>query len=457
MRRRILCALGASIALACHPGEGKLAFVGGNVWDGSGTPPILDAVIIVAGDSIEAIGPPDAVKVPRGAELRRLDGKWIIPGLIDAHAHTEQWMLGRLLANGVTAVRDAGGWQDSIVALRDAIALGSILGPRLFIAGAVIDGIPPSLPSAQGVRTPVQARRAIDNRRGEIDASHAMISTKITRPILQALVDEAKVLRLPVGAHLGRVDAVTAARDGISVIEHLSGIVEASVPDPAPYFRAHRNFDAGWKAFLHGWNRLDSARIDRTARTLADIGVAVVPTLFNQTTFAHLNDQAFIDSLDLGGVPDSIRQAWAIPALIRRAALRRSDFSAFRRSLDRQRLFVRRFHAARGLIAAGSNTPFPLLAPGRSLHREIAALVQAGLSTREALQSATRNAAALLDAPELGTLHAGGAADFLVLNGNPLENIGNLDGIDLVIFRGIVYAPEDFLTPRPSPQPPDAP
>ena len=85
-------------------GAGKTAYIGATVFDGSGAPPILDAVIIVADGHIEAIGTDDLVKVPRGALELHLDGKWVIPGLIDSHVHAASWTLTRFLAYGVTSV-----------------------------------------------------------------------------------------------------------------------------------------------------------------------------------------------------------------------------------------------------------------------------------------------------------------------------------------------------------------
>ncbi len=127
---------------ACDSGVGKVVYAGGTLWNGTGVPPIFDAVVIVSDGHIEAAGPPDLVAIPRGADVRRVDGRWLIPGLIDAHAHLERWMMSPFLAHGITAVRGAGGEKDSVVALRDDALLGSTLSPRLYISGAAIDAAP---------------------------------------------------------------------------------------------------------------------------------------------------------------------------------------------------------------------------------------------------------------------------------------------------------------------------
>ncbi len=428
--------------IACDSGEGKVVYAGGTLWSGTGVPPILDAVIIVSDGHIEEAGAPDIVSIPRKAEVRRVDGRWIIPGLIDAHAHVERWMVPAMLASGITAVRGTGGERDSVVALRDDVLLGNELAPRLFISGSAIDGAP-ARPPATGVSTGTEARRAIDQL-VLIDAAQAMLAPKITRALLIPLIDEANSLLVPVTGHLGKIDAIAAAELGVTAIDYLSGVVEASVSDPNVYFRAHSNFYAGWKLVLQGWSSLDSARIDRTARALADAGVIMIPTLHYHEAFSRLRDTQYIASLDHSMVSEEIRQSWNITRLIRDARLTSRDFQAFRRARPRQNLFVRRFRAAGGIIAAGSNAPETLMAPGAGLHAELRQLVSAGLSIKDALLAATRDAARLVASDSLGTIQAGAVADFLVLTADPMADIANARAIEFVVFKGERYYPEDL-------------
>jgi len=237
----------ALLLAACKaPGDGVIALEGATLINGSGGRPVEDALLLVKAGHIEVAARVNEVKVPRGASVLSLTGKTIIPGLIDSHAHVERWAIERYLVWGVTTVRDLGAsGTDSGLALRSAVNLGSVLGPRMFTAGAMIDGVPPTYPAATGVATPGQGRQAVDQR-AVAGTDLVKIYTKITPQLLAAIMDEAATLRLPVAAHLGKTDAITAARAGVESLEHMAGVVQAAAPDPAPYFQAHDRFLAGW-------------------------------------------------------------------------------------------------------------------------------------------------------------------------------------------------------------------
>lgn len=429
----------ACLLPGCHPGKGKTAYLGATVWDGTGAPPVADAVVLVDQDGhIERVGPRDSVRVPRGAAEVRLDGKWIIPGLIDARGHAARWTLTRFLAYGVTTVRDAGSPQDSILALRQATLLGSILGPRLYVSGAAIDAAPGSPASAKMVTTTEDARKAVDVL-ALSDASQVMVRSGIDSTLLAAVLDEATSVTLPVAGLLGKVDAVRAARMGMKAIDGLTGIVEAAAANPAPYLKAHDDFYQGWNLAERGWAALDSTTLQQTAEALRQAGVAIIPALGWHELWAHLEDSTYLTTLDLAGVPQSIHDGWDVPDLVARARLGYDDYLAFRKSRPVQDRFVRIYHRLRGLLAAGSDAANPLLAPGAALHDELALLVGAGLTPGEALLAATRDAARLLNADSLGVVRAGAVADFLILSASPLDAIANARKIEAVVSRGVYH------------------
>ncbi|HXE58216.1 MAG TPA: amidohydrolase family protein [Gemmatimonadales bacterium] len=430
-------ALAAGLVAGCGPREtDRLALVGATVVDGSGGAPLRDVVIIVRAGRIDTIAPRGRVEIPKSAERIDLTGRWIIPGLIDAHAHATRWALPRYLAAGITTLRDVHGHQDSILALRNEVNLNAVVGPRLFVAGAMIDGAPATYPDAAAVGGEGEARKAVDQR-AIADVDFVKTYTRITPDLLRAILDEATTLQLPVTAHLGLTDAVTAARLGVRAIEHLSGIPEAALADPAPLYAAHRQgFFAGWNASERSWARLDSAGLARVARALAERRTILVPTLVVHENLSRADAPDALAHPDIAVMPDSEIVRWNLPDLIRRAGWTAGDFAAFRAARAQQDLFVREFRAAGGTIVAGSDASNQLLPPGPSLHRELELLVNAGLTPGDALLAATRNAAELLGADSLGRVRPGAAADLVVLDADPLVDIRNTRRVERVMLRG---------------------
>jgi len=193
-------------------GDGVIALEGATLIDGSGRAPVTDAVILVKDGHIQAVARVNEIPVPRGALRMNLIGKAVIPGLVDSHAHVERWAVERYLAWGVTTVRDLGASStDSSIALKNDLNLGSVLGPRMFTSGAMIDGAPPTYPAATAVRTRAEVRRAVDQR-AVAGADLIKIYTKVTADLLPPLLDEAPrrdVQQLVANLQLAYADAAT--------------------------------------------------------------------------------------------------------------------------------------------------------------------------------------------------------------------------------------------------------
>lgn len=425
-------------------GPEGIALVGGTVFDGSGGPPLRDAVIIVRDGHVERIAPRAGFDMPGRMEEIDITGKWVIPGLIDAHAHVEPWALDRYLAYGVTSVRNLHGPLDSILALRDRVKLGGQRGPRIYSTGAMVDGDPPTYPDALGVSGPGAARRAVDSLvlRG-VDG--LKLYSRMDSALLGAALDEARTFNLRATGHLGLTDAVTAAGLGLRSIEHLSGIPEAIRGNRDALMSAHRRgFFSGWTAFARSWSTLDSTELARIAQGLAERQVVLVPTLILHETLSRLGDSALYRDPALRAVPPAAIRDWNTPDMIRRAGWSQEDFDAFRRSLPAMDRFIRVFRAAGGIVAVGTDAVNQQLIPGESTHREMELLVRAGLAPEDALLAATRNGALLIGADSIGTIAPGRAADLVVLGADPLRNIGNTKSIERVMVRGVLV-PLDSL------------
>jgi imidazolonepropionase-like amidohydrolase len=434
-----------AFVLACSPTEqATTAYVGATVLDGTGRV-LTNAVLIESGGHIVSIGPRDSIAIPPGATVVPLDERWIIPGLIDGHAHAGESTVARYLSYGVTSVRHVGGNLERLTSLNQKISADSTRGPRLYLAGETLTGSPRVWPGQVELHAPADADTVVA-RLAAGGVSQIKLYTHTTREIMEAVVRAARTHNIPVTAHLGYVDAVSAAEAGVNALEHLSGIVESTVADPTPFYKAHEQFPAGWMTFVRGWATLDSIALDGTASKLARTGVTLVPTLVQSETYARVLDSTYAAGLDLSSVTDAEQKAWNLPDLVSRYAITPADRPVLAESRRRQELFIRLFTITGGKVVAGSDSPNQLLAPGASLHEELALLVRAGLTPAEALHSATAGAATLLRADSIGVLKPGAVADFVVLSASPLEDIRNSRLIEAIVARGRSRAPIELRT-----------
>ena len=428
------------LLLGCKPGAADgIALLGATLIDGTGGPALTDAAVVIRRGKVESVGTRAAFQLPRGTTEVDLTGRWIIPGLIDAHTHLIQagtWAPSRYLAWGVTTVRDAHGPLDAVVAFRRRANAGQILSPRIYAAGSMIDGLPTTYPDAIGVNSENDARKAVD-RLVSSGVDFIKVYSHVDVPLLRAIIDEAHTFNVGVVGHLGMADAVAASKVGISSIEHLTGVPEAVSPQRSSLIAAHyRGFFPGWTAFERSWASLDRGTLTQLAGRLANEKITLVPTLILHETLSRLNDPSLQRDQAMLAVPDASKRDWDVPGMITRAGWTDSEFEAFRESRATQDLFVRTFAAAGGRIVTGTDSPNQLLVPGYSEHRELELLVRAGLSTREALRAATRNAAVLLGVDSLGLLAPGKVADLIVLTKDPLSDIRNTQSIEAVMSRG---------------------
>ncbi len=435
---RALACLTALLAACAPRHKDRIALVGGNIISGAGDAVLRDAVIVVYQGRIETVAPREGFAIPKTAVEVDVTGRWIIPGLIDGHAHTERWALGRYVAAGVTSLRDLHGQGDSILALKEEVSLGGVVAPRIYSAGAMIDGIPPTYGDATGIRDGDQARRAVDAR-AVAGVDYIKTYTRITPELFKPLLDEAGTFNLKITAHLGLTDALTAMKLGVASIEHMSGVPEASGNAEKFYTEHRKSFFAGWNYFERSWASLDSSSLTRVATALAEGRVTLVPTLVLHETFSRLDDPAVLGSDDVKSVPDSIVARWNVPDLKARAGWDDAQFAAFRASRANQDLFLRAFRSAGGRIVAGTDAANQMLVPGWSLHTELELLVNAGLTPEDAIETATRNTAQLLGADSLGLVAPGKLADLVVLKANPLTDIRNTRSVERVMVRGQLY------------------
>src|SRR5262245_42691903 len=117
-----------------------LALEGGTLIDGTGRAPVTDAIVLVEGSRIKAVGARGQVQVPSNANVIRLNGRTILPGLIDGHVHLRDWQVPMFLPYGVTTIADIHNDTAWSVAQREALKSDKMIGPRMYVSGARVTG-----------------------------------------------------------------------------------------------------------------------------------------------------------------------------------------------------------------------------------------------------------------------------------------------------------------------------
>jgi len=402
-----------------------LAIVGGTLIDGTGAAPVQDAAVVIRDGRIIAAGPRDKVKIPKNANVVEATGKTILPGLWDMHAHFEQVEWGPIyLAAGVTTVRDCGNEFEFITAVRDAVAQGRGLGPRLLLAG-IVDGSGPLMLGVERVDTPEQGRMWVD-RYHAAGFQQMKIYSSVKLEVLKAVADEAHRLGMTVTGHvpegLNAYQTIEAGQDQINHIQYIDDIMKA--PLPATATRMER-YKAGADVDL------DSAEARKALAFLKEHHTVVDPTMALMEFFTATSAKPPL-SFEPGVAkvaPELAEQLTDVGPATERSQIGEKVF-------EKEIAIVGALHRAGIPIVAGTDQTVP----GYSLHREMEIYVQAGFTPMEAIQAATIVPARVMGVEkELGTVEKGKRGDLILIDGNPLEDIRNARSVEYVITNGAMY------------------
>lgn len=429
-------------------GDNSLAIVNVFVIDSTGAPARSDMTVIVKNGRIFSLGPSAEVSVPKGIRILSGVGKYLIPGLWDAHVHA-LWDADRpkqffplFLANGVTNVREMGGPMPAAdqVRWRQRVASGEVAGPDLVVSGPFVDGPRPVYAGSVAVADGTTARKAVDDLKG-FGVDFIKVYSQIPREAYFALADEARKKRIPFVGHVPlQVDVGEASDAGQASVEHLMGVLLA----------ASSRGEELKNRLLSGTNinelngelvdTFDPSRAAALFSRFVRNGTWQVPTLTIRHARPFLAELAASDDPRLKYMPKAILAGWTSrddPRQPGTAAALESRKRVYRKELE----VVGAMNRAGVRIAAGTDTPNPFCFPGFSIHDELVLLVEAGLSPMEALQAGTRNAAVMTGrGADLGTVEKGKVANLVLLDANPLLDIRNTRKIDSVVLHGRVLS-----------------
>jgi imidazolonepropionase-like amidohydrolase len=411
-----------------------------------------DRRVVVAGTRITAVdsgaaGGPRGARGARGARVVDGRGKYLIPGLVDSHVHLF-WGAGAtpdtlailrwLLANGVTSIREASGTgrERELVALRERIARGETVGPRLYVSGTA---------SMRNVaRYGVHDLRELIPRLAAIGVDGIKV-LHLTRAETLTALDEARRAGLPAYGHTHLAGMVQrpelpfgftsypldAVRGGLSGMMHVTSATPApdwaqEPPPPGATLEAQLAYiDAQWTRALEGWLARGEGEEQALIDTMVARGTWLEPTLVVDDIYARPERyRAHPGEASVGAAAAASWRGSPDTALVRRRSA----------VMPRLESFVRRFAAAGGLVLAGTdNAPLP----GFGLADELALLVEAGLSPAAALRTATTSPArAFGRSDRLGAVERDRLADLVLLDADPLVDVRNVRRIDAVVANG---------------------
>jgi len=400
---------------------------------------VRDAVIIVAGGKILWTGPAREARLPDGFRTVDFGTKTVIPGLIDSHGHlfgglvtrhTTCDLLGPLyLAAGVTTVRSPGSMEpEGDMGFRNRVDSGRYLGPRVFHSGPYIEGDPVTVAWMNPVRTPEEVRLKIESwiRAG---ATSVKVYANLKGDLLRTAIEFGHLHGVKVIGHLGAATWREAILMGIDEIFH--GILELPEVTPAGASVKDRN---RWLASVD----LDRPEIKDLLRLAAESGVILTPTAVIAEPLDpvrhHLEEERrFLTA-----------EAWA-KLEERRAESSSADGPGV---MAKVRRFIRMAYDAGCLLSTGTDQVGFALLPGFALWREMEVFAEAGLPPMDVLRAATVNGARAIGRSDLlGALEAGKLADFVVLDGDPLEDIRRIRAVHRVVKGGVLFEPESVLAP----------
>ena len=438
--RRLLLTLFLATATTGVQSAEVTVLRGTKVWDGTGTPAIEGADVVIRGDRIVSVGAAESQELPADATVVDCSGKTLIPGLISAHSHVGQVdgvesgagnynrdnilrQLRQYEAYGVTSIAALGLNGPLFYQLREKLHAGELPGSDLFGADrgiGVADGAPPALAvkvagdQLDRPASPAAAReavRAAKNRGADlikiwVDDFRGSLPVKMSPEIYAAVIDEAHQAGLRVAAHVFYLDdAKSLIEAGVDILAH--GVRDQPVDQE--FIDLLKSHDVWYIATIG---------VDESAYIYAD-----QPQWMQEPFFLNALQPALRTQL---GSPE-----WRAGILANR------KLGSSRDSVAMNQRNLAAIHQGGGKIGFGADSGAnPLRIPGFAEHRELQLICDAGISPLEALKIATSNSAVLLQLADRGTLAPGQLADIVILDADPSQNIRNAQRINAVWHRG---------------------
>jgi imidazolonepropionase-like amidohydrolase len=402
---------------ASTPGR-SLAMTGATVVDGTGAPPLTNAVIVIRDGRIAAIGPASSARIPDGVERLDLRGKTVLPGFVNAHGHANETsglqsgpqfntrenvlrQLSLYARYGVTSVFSLGGDGAAGFALRDEPANERA---RIFVSGAIVTG---KTPEAAAADVDALAAAKVDWVKVRVDGHLGAGSTPLAAA--KGAIDRAHAHKVPLAAHLYYLaDAHQLLRDSVDLIAH-------SVRD--------KDVDA---EFIRLARARDVCVVPTLMREVSTYVYETEPAFFTDPFFVRLADTAAVDQLKT----PARQQTYRTPAAQSNKA-----------GLEQASRNLKLLKDAGVRIAMGTDSGPAGRFQGYFEHMELELMVKAGLTPMQAIVAATGDAARCMKkGGQIGTIQPGAWADLVVYGASPVDDIRNTRTLEQVFVAGVPLA-----------------
>jgi imidazolonepropionase-like amidohydrolase len=429
--------LSGSSPTAIAQGPSVLVLRNFTLIDGRGGPPVQNAGLVATDGRISFAGPAAQMKPPAGAAVQDLAGKYVMPGLINLHAHVAesdgvvqdpvkfftrdevQRDLRLYASYGVTSVASLGTDQPLVYEMRAEQRRARPTMTRIFTAGrgfTVKDGFPTNKGNVPGVPYEPSQPSEVPAQVNELAAHNP--------DVVKIWVDDrfGDFKKTPI--EISRPIIETAHKHNLKVIAHVFYLEDAK-----------QLAAAGLDAFGHS---VRDRAVDAELMTLMkQRGTWLIPTLFREAaTFAFADPQRFLkDPFFTRGVSARMQKVLVSPEY-QKALTGDKYFPNYPRYLKTAQENLKRLADAGVRIAFGSDTGVLTRFEGFGEHWELELMVEAGMTPNQVITAATRSSAEFLNQKDLGTLESGKWADLMVLAANPLTNIRNTRAIEAVYIAG---------------------
>jgi imidazolonepropionase-like amidohydrolase len=410
------------------PKSGTLVVTNARLFDPATLKVAPDTTIVVRGNRIEAVG--TDVAIPSDATRIDAAGKTVIPGLWDMHVHLSPSDGLLDIGNGVTTVRDLANDIDSLLALRKKFNDGTAIGPRVIMAGFIEGTSQYAGPTKVLVSTPEEATKWVEKYK-ELGYEQIKIYSSVKPELVPVIAKRAHELGLRVSGHVPAfMRAEDAVRAGYNEIQHANFLMLQFWPDVKD-----TRTPARFTAVAERGATIDIASPE--VRAFIDLlkqnHIVIDPTLnvFEGMFVARKGEVSPAYAAIADRLPAQIRRGTLNGGLPIPAGMDQRYRDSFKRMMELVALMYRE-----GITVVGGTDDLP----GFALHRELELYTQAGIPPAEVLRIATLGAATVMHHEnELGSVAPGKFADFDIVDGDPMTNIGDLRKVRTVVKDGKVF------------------